>query len=106
MMAAEDAGQNGQIDRRIWRRPGSRAGRRPPLCAYGYTVILVAGREALERLAQELGSKGATALVIAADLADTAAVPLLAAQVRALAGSPDAFYYAPTPSGGFILPAA
>ena len=69
----------------------------------GYRVILVARRrEALEELAQELVREGATAHVIAADLADTAGVPALAAQIRALALSLDAFYYAPTPSGGFI----
>lgn len=69
----------------------------------GYTVVLVARRpEALEELAQELRSGGATAHVIAADLADTAAVPGLGAQVRELVGSPDAMYYAPTPSGGFV----
>ena len=69
----------------------------------GYTVVLVArGREALEGLARELGSEGATAHVIAADLADTAAVPRLAAQVRELVGGPDALYYAPTPGGGFV----
>jgi short-subunit dehydrogenase len=72
----------------------------------GYTVTLVARRrEPLEELAEELARDGAGAHVIAADLADTAGVPALAAEIRRLAGSPDAFYYAPTPSGGFV-PAA
>ncbi len=53
--------------------------------------MLVARRpEALEGLAQELGGGGATVHVITADLADTAAVPGLAAQVRELVGSPGA----------------
>jgi short-subunit dehydrogenase len=72
----------------------------------GYAVTLVARRaEPLERLAQDLARAGATAHVITADLADTAAVPRLAEQIRAAAGDLDAFYYAPTPSTGFV-PAA
>jgi short-subunit dehydrogenase len=72
----------------------------------GYEVVLVARRrEPLEVLARELAEAGATAHVIAADLADTDAVPALAEQVRALVGGPDAIYYAPTPDYGFV-PAA
>jgi short-subunit dehydrogenase len=72
----------------------------------GYAVTLVARRrEPLDRLAKELVSGGATAHVITADLADTAALPGLAEQIRATAGDPDAFYYAPTPATGFV-PAA
>jgi short-subunit dehydrogenase len=72
----------------------------------GYTVVLVARRrKLLDPLAQDLASAGATAHVITADLADTQAIPALAAQIRATAGSLDAFYYAPTPEGGFV-PAA
>jgi len=72
----------------------------------GYTVILVARRrEPLEQLAKDLASAGATAHVITADLSDTDAIPALAEQIRAKAGNLDAFYYAPTPSGGFV-PAA
>jgi short-subunit dehydrogenase len=72
----------------------------------GYAVTLVARRaEPLERLAKDLTSAGATAQVITADLADTSAVPRLAEQIRATTGDLDAFYYAPTPSTGFV-PAA
>ncbi len=69
----------------------------------GYTVILVARRrEPLDLLAKDLASAGATAHVIPADLSDTDAVPALAEQIRAKVGNLDAFYYAPTPSGGFV----
>jgi short-subunit dehydrogenase len=69
----------------------------------GYAVTLVARRsEPLNLLAKDLTSAGATAHVIAADLADTAATPRLADQIRAKAGNLDAFYYAPTPSTGFV----
>ena len=72
----------------------------------GYTVILVARRrEPLALLAKDLTSAGVTAHVITADLSDTDAVPALAEQIRAKVGNLDAFYYAPTPDGGFI-PAA
>jgi short-subunit dehydrogenase len=72
----------------------------------GYAVTLVARRaEPLERLAKDLTSAGATAQVITADLADVSAVPRLAEQIRATTGDLDAFYYAPTPSTGFV-PAA
>ena len=69
----------------------------------GYAVTLVARRpEPLDRLAKELTSAGATAHVITADLSDTSATPRLAEQIRAKAGNLDAFYYAPTPSTGFV----
>ncbi len=69
----------------------------------GYTVILVARQqEPLASLAKELASAGAAAYVITADLSDTKAIPVLAKQIRSTVGNLDAFYYAPTPSGGFI----
>ena len=72
----------------------------------GYAVTLVARRsEALDRLAKDLTSAGATAHVITADLSDTAATPRLAEQIRATAGNLDAFYYAPTPNTGFVAAA-
>jgi short-subunit dehydrogenase len=72
----------------------------------GYQVVLVArSRGPLESLARELAAEGATAHVIPADLADPDAVPALAEQIRAVAGPPDALYYAPTPQDGFF-PAA
>jgi short-subunit dehydrogenase len=72
----------------------------------GYAVVLVARRRApLDRLAKDLTSAGATAHVITADLADTAAISTLAERTRAKVGNLDAFYYAPTPDGGFV-PAA
>ena len=72
----------------------------------GYAVVLVARRrEPLDLLAKDLSSAGATAHAITADLADTDAVPGLAERIRAKVGNLDAFYYAPTPDGGFV-PAA
>lgn len=72
----------------------------------GYTVVLMARRqEPLDLLAKDLASAGATVHIITADLSDTDAIPALAEQIRAKVGSLDAFYYAPTPSGGFV-PAA
>lgn len=69
----------------------------------GYTVILVARqREPLELLAKDLANMGATALVITADLSNTDKIPALAEQIRAKVGNLDAFYYAPTPDGGFV----
>jgi short-subunit dehydrogenase len=62
-------------------------------------------RAPLDRLAKDLTSAGATAHVITADLADTAAISTLAERTRAKVGNLDAFYYAPTPDGGFV-PAA
>jgi short-subunit dehydrogenase len=72
----------------------------------GYTIVLVARRpEPLDLLAKDLISAGATVHAIAADLSHTDATPQLAEQIRAKVGSLDAFYYAPTPDGGFV-PAA
>jgi short-subunit dehydrogenase len=72
----------------------------------GYAVVLVARRrEPLDLLAKDLTSAGATAHVITADLSHTDATPRLAEQIHAKAGNLDAFYYAPTPGGGFV-PAA
>jgi short-subunit dehydrogenase len=69
----------------------------------GYAVTLVARRsEPLDRLAKDLTSGGATAHVITADLADTGGTPRLAEQIRAKTGDLNAFYYAPTPSTGFV----
>jgi short-subunit dehydrogenase len=69
----------------------------------GYAVTLVARRpEPLDRLAEDLTNAGATAHVITADLSDVGATPRLAEQIRAKAGDPDAFYYAPTPNTGFV----
>jgi hypothetical protein len=53
-------------------------------------------------MSSDLTSAGATAHVISADLSHTDATPRLAEQIRAKAGHLDAFYYAPTPDGGFI----
>jgi short-subunit dehydrogenase len=72
----------------------------------GYTVILVARHsEPLYLLAKDLANTGATSYVITSDLSDTNAVATLAKQIREKVGNLDAFYYAPTPSGGFV-PAA
>jgi short-subunit dehydrogenase len=69
----------------------------------GYVVVLVARRRTpLDRLAKDLTGAGATAHVITADLSHTDATPRLAEQIRAKAGHLDAFYYAPTPDGGFV----
>lgn len=67
----------------------------------GYNVVLVARqRQPLEQFAREL--TGATAHIITADLADTAAIPALAGQIRAAVGDLEALYYGPTPGGGFV----
>ena len=72
----------------------------------GYTVVLVARRrEPLNLLAKDLSRAGGTAHVITADLSHTADTSRLAKQIRAKVGHLDAFYYAPTPRGGFV-PAA
>lgn len=72
----------------------------------GYEVVLVArDRNPLDAFAGDLAGNGASAHVITADLADTDAVPALAEQVRAAVGHLDAFYYAPTPSQGFVAAA-
>ena len=72
----------------------------------GYAVTLVGRRpEPLHRLAKELAADGASAHVFTADLADTAATPRLAEQIRAETGELDALYYAPTPETGFVAAA-
>jgi short-subunit dehydrogenase len=72
----------------------------------GYTVVLIARhREPLDLLAKNLTNARAAVHVITANLSDTNAIPALAGQIRAKVGHLDAFYYAPTPDGGFI-PAA
>jgi short-subunit dehydrogenase len=72
----------------------------------GYAIVLVARRlEPLNLLIKDLISAGATAHVITADLSHTDAAPQLAEQIHSRVGNLDAFYYAPTPGGGFI-PAA
>jgi short-subunit dehydrogenase len=72
----------------------------------GYAVTLVGRRpEPLNRLAKDLTTAGATAHIVTADLSDTGATPRLAEQIRAKAGNPDAFYYAPTPNTGFVAAA-
>jgi short-subunit dehydrogenase len=69
----------------------------------GYDVVLVARRpEPLQRLATDLASGGGTVHVISADLADSAAIPALAEQVRSQVGHLDTLYYAPTPDGDFV----
>ncbi len=69
----------------------------------GYDVVLVGRRrEALDCLAGELTGAGAIAHVITADLAHTDATPQLAKRIRTEVGDLDAFYYAPTPDGGFV----
>jgi short-subunit dehydrogenase len=73
----------------------------------GYKVALVArDRSPLDAFAEDLAGHGASAKVLTADLADTDAIPTLADQVRAAVGQLDAFYYAPTPSEGFVAAAA
>lgn len=74
----------------------------------GYRIVLVGRRrELLDALARDLAGTGARVHVLVADLADTEAIAALAEQVRAAVsgGGVDAFYYAPTPDGGFV-PAA
>lgn len=69
----------------------------------GYDIALVARRrEPLEALAADLAGAGVSAHSITGDLSDTDAVPALADRVRARIGEPDAIYYAPTPSSGFV----
>jgi short-subunit dehydrogenase len=69
----------------------------------GYDVVLVARRgHGLDAFAQDLTGIGVRTHVITADLADTAAVPALAAQIRTATGELDALYYAPTPDQGFV----
>jgi short-subunit dehydrogenase len=72
----------------------------------GYDIVLVARQpEPLERLATDLANQGGTVHVINADLSDSAAVPVLAEQVRGRVGCLDALYYGPTPDGDFVAAA-
>src|SRR5256885_2459377 len=72
----------------------------------GYDVVLVARRrQLLDSFAEDLAAAGASAHVIAADLADTGAVGALADQIFAVTGELDALYYAPTPADGFVAAA-
>ena len=60
----------------------------------GYAVAVVGRRqEPLDRLVEQLTGDGARAYAIAADLADTGAIPALAERLRAAVGDPDALYY-------------
>ena len=69
----------------------------------GFDVVLVARhREPLEVLAEDLVGAGAQVHIAAADLADTAAIPRLADQVRSAVGDLDVLYYAPTSDAGFV----
>ena len=68
-------------------------------------VLVARRRQALSLFAQDMTEAGVSAHVITADLADTDAVPALAAQVRAATGELDALYYAPTPDQGFVTAA-
>jgi len=66
----------------------------------GYTVTLVARRpEPLGQLAALLAADGAQVRTIAADLADTAAVPQLAERIRSTGGEPDVLYYGAAANG-------
>ena len=68
-----------------------------------YTVILIARQhEPLDLLAKNLTSTRANVHAITADLSNTDAVSTLVKQIRAKVGHLDAFYYAPTPDGGFV----
>src|SRR6202035_3454671 len=61
----------------------------------GYDVVLVARRpEPLQRLGTGLARGGGTVHAIGADLADSAAIPVLAEQVRSQVGHLDTLYYA------------
>ena len=69
----------------------------------GYQVVLVGRRrELLDAFARDLAGAGARVHVLTANLADTETVAALAEQVRDAVGGLDAFYYAPTPDGGFV----
>ncbi|MEU4242360.1 SDR family NAD(P)-dependent oxidoreductase [Actinoplanes sp. NPDC026619] len=66
----------------------------------GWAVALVGRRpEPLDQLAKQLTSDGAEAHAIVADLADTGALPELAARIRTAVGEPDALYYGAAANG-------
>jgi short-subunit dehydrogenase len=69
----------------------------------GYTVVLVARRrEYLDRISAELSKLGANVHVITGDLSQTGSVAYIINRIHDQVGNLDAFYYAPTPDGGFI----
>ena len=66
----------------------------------GYAVAVVARRpEPLDRLVAQLTGEGAQAYAIAADLADTGAIPALAERIRATVGDPEVLYYGAAANG-------
>src|SRR3954469_19202518 len=66
----------------------------------GYAVAVVARRpEPLDRLVAQLTGEGAQAYAIAADLADTGAIPALAKRIRATSGDPEVLYYGAAANG-------
>ena len=68
----------------------------------GYAVAVVGRRrEPLDRLVGQLTGDGARAFAIAADLADTGAIPALAERIRATVGDPEVLYYG-VAANGFV----
>jgi len=66
----------------------------------GYAVAVVGRRpEPLDRLAGQLRSTGAPAHAIAADLADTGALPALSERIRDAVGDPEVLYYGAAADG-------
>jgi len=66
----------------------------------GYAVAVVGRRrEPLDRLVGQLTGDGARAFAIAADLADTGAIPALAERIRATVGDPEVLYYGAAANG-------
>jgi short-subunit dehydrogenase len=66
----------------------------------GYTVVLVARRqEPLDQLTEKLTGDGARAYAVAADLADTDALPQVADRIRATVGHPEVLYYGAAGNG-------
>jgi len=57
--------------------------------------------EPLDQLVEQLTSDGARAYAIAADVADTGAIPALAERVRAAIGDPEVLYYG-VAANGFV----
>ena len=68
----------------------------------GYAVAVVGRRrEPLDRLVGQLTGDGARAFAIAADLADTGAIPALAERIRTAVGDPEVLYYG-VAANGFV----
>jgi len=66
----------------------------------GYAVAVVGRRrEPLDRLVGQLTGDGARAFAIAADLADTGAIPALAERIRTAVGDPEVLYYGAAANG-------